>query len=287
VIDLHMHSIYSDGSDEPEDLVAAASRRGLRGISLTDHDTVGGVRRFLEAAAREGVPALSGVEISVDTDEGPMHLLGYGFDREDAPLNDRLHWLREGRNERNREILEKLRDLGKPLSMEQVRACAGAEVVGRPHIADALVRAGLVKSRDAAFKLYLGKGGNAYVDRRRLAAAEAIALIRAAGGAAVMAHPVTMKRGARRLERLISALQKAGLSGIEVYHPEHTAKQTELYRRLADEGGLVATGGTDYHGVSSPDIRLGVGFGSLRVPDDCWDALAQRLGLTLSHTAGP
>ena len=116
MIDLHMHSIYSDGSDAPEELVAEASRIGLRGVALTDHDTAGGVRRFLEAAEGAGIAALSGVEISVDTDEGPMHLLGYGFRLEDGALNEKLRWLREGRDERNRVILEKLHDLGKPLS---------------------------------------------------------------------------------------------------------------------------------------------------------------------------
>jgi predicted metal-dependent phosphoesterase TrpH len=267
MIDLHTHSTFSDGSLTPEELVAEAERSGVTAVALTDHDTTGGLRRFLDAAGRSRVRGVPGVEISADFNPGTLHMLGYFVDPAYAPMEESLRWIREGRELRNAEILRKLQKLGMDITWEEVKSYAGEDVVGRPHFAQALQARGYVKSKDEAFDRFLGKGKPAYADRRRFAPMDCIRLIREAGGLAVLAHPFTLGLKAEETRELMRDLRDAGLEGVEVYYSEHSPDMMKLYLAMARELGLVATGGSDFHGAMAPHIALGRGLGNLAVPE--------------------
>lgn len=276
MIDLHTHSIFSDGSLTPEELITAAMAARLTAVALTDHDTTAGVPRFLAAAQRGGLRGVAGVEVSAEHHPGALHMLGYFFDPAHTGLQEKLARLRAGRTERNREILQHLHALGVELTWDEVHALAGGEVVGRPHFARALIARGHVKDKDEAFARFLARGKPAYAERFRLTPAASIQMIRAAGGVAVLAHPCSLKLGQKQLRALLVELRDAGLGGVEVYHSEHNAAQTKLFQRLATELGLALTGGSDFHGALTPDLKLGRGFGALRIPDELLHALEAR-----------
>ncbi len=281
MIDLHTHSTFSDGSLTPEELVERGAEIGLTAIALTDHDTLAGVPRFLAACeklAPQGGPAgIAGVEFSAEVSRGTMHIIGYGIDLEHDGLAHTLRRLRRGRRERNAKILSCLSELGAEVTHEEVMACAGEHVVGRPHFAQALVARGHVGSKDEAFKKLLGKGAPAYMPRLRPSPAECISLIRDAGGVAVLAHPFTLDSRPRKLRLEVEALVTFGLQGIEVYYPEHSPEKQAVCEKLADSLGLLMTGGSDFHGAINPDIHLGRGFGSLRVFDELAERLTERI----------
>ncbi len=276
MIDLHMHSTFSDGSLTPEELLATAVQAQLSAIALTDHDSTRGLPRFLEAARGTTVRALPGVEISADFEGGTMHMLGYFIRHDDPKLNEGLEWIRNGRELRNAEILRKLNELGCDLTWDEVKSYAGEDVVGRPHFAQAMIAKGFIKEKDEAFDRYLGRGKPAYAERLRYTPVASAQLIRDAGGVAVLAHPFTLNLGMTALRALLVELKSAGLDGIEVYYSEHNSDLQRQYHQLAKELNLVATGGSDFHGALSPDIRMGVGFGGLRIPDDIVEKLEAR-----------
>ncbi len=280
MVDLHLHSTFSDGSEEPEALVALGAAAGLTALSLTDHDTTQGSARFAVAAAAHGIRSILGVEISAEHPGGELHLLGFGMDPEQAELQENLEALREGRHRRNLGILEKLGDLGIPLEYDAVVSLAGdREVVGRPHFAMALVSAGHVRDKQEAFSRYLAYGAPAYCDRLRLGPARAMTLIRAAGGVPVLAHPLLLRLNRDPLRKLVAGLRKEGLCGIEAYYPGQSPQATAALLRLARDLGLLVTGGSDFHGPPDSNFRIGTGFGDLRVPEECYDKLAERCGL--------
>ena len=276
VIDLHTHSTCSDGSLTPEELAAAAAATKLEAVALTDHDTTDGLPRFLVAARRVGLCGITGIEISAEHHPGAMHMLGYFLDPSHTGLQEDLARLRKGRSERNRQILHKLCALGLELTWDEVHALAGGEVVGRPHFAQALIKRGHVKDKGEAFARFLARGRPAYAERLRLSPADSIQMIRNAGGVPVLAHPCSLKLGQKQLRTLLMELRSAGLEGIEVYHSEHNTSQTRLYHRLATDMGLAMTGGSDFHGALMPDIKLGRGFGGLRVLADLLPKLEAR-----------
>ena len=276
MIDLHMHSTFSDGSLTPEELLVEAAQTGLSAIALTDHDTTGGLKRFFAAAKGGSVRAIAGVEISADFKPGTMHMLGYFISAENGAFEERLRWIREGREIRNAEILAKLQALGFELTWDEVKAYAGEDVVGRPHFAQALLARGYVANKDEAFDKLRGKGKPAYADRRRLTPEDAVQLVVSAGGVAVLAHPFTLDLSADATRKLLSGLKDAGLAGIEVYYSEHNPDMVRLYESMARDLDLVATGGSDFHGALAPAIRMGKGFGGLSVPDEVVPALEAR-----------
>ncbi len=276
MIDLHMHSRFSDGTDTPEELIALAVEQGATAVALTDHDTVHGIGRFLAAAKEQGVRAISGVEVSTSSASNEMHMLGYCLAHEDAVLARQLDWIRSAREARNEEILHKLHKLGMHMSWQEVCRHAGDQVIGRPHFARAMVARGYVGSTKEAFSRYLARGCPAYARRRILTAQEAIEIIRGAGGVPVLAHPFVLQVNQLELSDLVKALRDMGLEGIEAYYPQHTADQTRYYVQLAKEYDLIPTGGSDYHGRATPDLRIGRGYGDLRVPNDIPDRLAER-----------
>jgi len=276
MIDLHVHSTFSDGALPPEALVEAAVRAGLGGMALTDHDTLDGIPSFLSAAAAHpGFRAIAGVEVSVAHEHGPLHILAY-FVSPGGPLEPRLAEIRRGREERNASLFRRLEELGIPVDPDEVARTARGGLIARPHFARAMVERGWVASRDEAFERYLARGRPAYVDRFRYPAAEMIAAIRAGGGVTVLAHPGLLRCEGRRLAETIEELAGAGLGGLEVWHSRHAAEKTRRLLRMARRFDLVPTGGSDYHGDSAPGLRLGAGSGAVRAPDDMIDRLAAR-----------
>jgi 3',5'-nucleoside bisphosphate phosphatase len=279
VIDLHVHSVFSDGTNSPLELVALAEERGLKALALTDHDTVGGIEEFLLATSASSVEAVPGIELSAECERGTMHILGYYVDHNCPVLLEKIEKVRTGRETRNLEILKKLNKLGYVLRWSDVEKHAGRDVVGRPHFAAALMERGLVKSKKNAFDLLLAKGRPAYHERYRYSAEECIDLIRGAGGVAVLAHPATLNLPDIRLRELICDLRDCGLAGVEAYYAEHHPENIKKYAAWAEELGMICTGGTDYHGAMTPDLKLGSGFGGLMIPDEVLAALKRVAGV--------
>lgn len=276
MIDLHTHSTFSDGSLSPVELVERAQQAGLTAIALTDHDGMLGIDVFMEACGRVGIRGVPGVEISVDFGPGTLHMLGFFMDHRQPAVETALLKLRGSRKERNGRILEKLNQLGMALTWDEVAAFSKEDVIGRPHFAKALIQKGYVKDKDEAFNRLLGKGKPAYVDRYRLTAAESIDMIRGAGGVPVLAHPFTLGYQRNRLREFVGELARLGLQGLEVYYAEHNVEQQRYCLAIAQETGLALSGGSDFHGDLNPSVRLGVGFGSLNVPDEWVDLLYAR-----------
>jgi predicted metal-dependent phosphoesterase TrpH len=278
MIDLHCHSTFSDGSLTPEQLIAEAAQIGLAALALTDHDTTAGLPRFLAAAAGTPVRAVPGVELSVDCSSGVMHMLGYWMDLDNSELVRQMEWIRDGRAMRNRAMFEKLNALGFAMTWDEVQGFAGEDVVGRPHFAQVMLQKGYAKDKNEAFDKWLGDGKPGYADRPRLTAEVAVALIRQAGGVAVLAHPFSLRVGKEAMAALFLELAGVGLAGVECYYSEHSADLTKDYLEMAKRANLVPTGGSDFHGEVSPGIRLGSGFGGLNVPDEVLAQLEARRG---------
>lgn len=277
-IDLHAHTVVSDGTLTPTELVELAAREGLAAIAVTDHDHVGGIAEARRAGERLGVEVVPGIELSVSHRAGEFHLLGYLLDPEESRLLAALATLREDRAGRAARIVERLNALGVDVSIEDVAREAGTDgggSIGRPHVARALMAKGLVGSMKEAFDLYLADGRPAAVPKRKMTAQEALALVHGAGGVAVLAHPVTVRVEAR--EALVRELAQLGLDGIEVTHSKHGAAEREAFGSLARELGLVETGGSDFHGENKPDVRLGSGKeGNVSVDASAVEALRTR-----------
>jgi hypothetical protein len=275
-VDLHTHSSASDGTDSPAVLVGRARDAGLSAIAITDHDTLSGIEEATSAAEGADLRLIPGVELSVDHAGRKMHLLVYFLEAGAGPLQDRLAWLRAGRDQRNLEMLTKLRALGYEVDVAEVAAQAGGESVGRPHIADALVARGAFDSRSEAFAELLGDGGTAYVERPRLSVTEAIALATESGAVTAVAHPYTIEGNRDTYPALFAELHDLGLVGLEAYYPEHSPDLRRHLADLATDLGLVVTGGSDYHGAGKPGLHVGTGFGDLMVPDTALTDLEER-----------
>jgi predicted metal-dependent phosphoesterase TrpH len=259
-IDLHTHSTASDGVLQPSDLVVLAGRRGVDVIALTDHDTVSGVEEARATGAAVGVRVVAGIELSARHENRTLHVLGYFVDTAAEALSRTLEEMHAERRQRAESMISKLSDLGFELTLEDVLAQTKGAVVARPHIARALVARGYVRSvRDAFTADLIADGGRADVPRRRLAPIEAVALLRQAGGVAVLAHPGVAHHdgsGESIDESLILELAQSGLSGLEVDHPDHEPPIRERLRALAAAADLIPTGGSDFHGESDRPIAL-------------------------------
>lgn len=284
MIDLHTHTTVSDGGDSPTELVMRAAAVGLDAIAVTDHDNDLGCDEAQAAGKEHGVEVVRGVEISCDVDalEGfspsarpTMHLLGYFVPASDNPLSDGLAELRHHRANRNVHIVERLNELGIPVTFEEVEAEAGGpgSQIGRPHFAAVLVRHGAVPDYQTAFDDYLAKGAKAYIGRKLLKPAEAIELMLSAGAVPVLAHPFTLNLEIHELERFVTGLVAAGLKGIEGYHGDLPDADQEPYRALGRKHGLVLSGGSDYHGDMRPDRGLPGGKCGVTVPAKALDEI--------------
>ena len=287
-IDLHIHSTASDGTLTPREIVSMAADLELAAIAITDHDTIDGAREALASGIPPSLQFVPGVEISATPvfdgrGDSSYHILGYFIDLDDPMLNRLLAKLQKARSGRNPEIIKKLHAVGFDISLDEVRAAAGGGQVGRPHIAQVLLEKKYVKSIDHAFNDFLSKGRPAYVDKFRIDCQGAIDIITDAGGIPVLAHPGLISvESDDELETLVASLKEAGLAGLEVYYPQHSAKQVAQFEKLAASLDLLITGGTDFHGELKPDISMGIGDGSLFVPVQLFEAMLARK----SHASG-
>ncbi len=266
--DLHLHTRYSDGNYAPAELVRAAQQAGLAAIAVTDHDTLDGVAPTIRAGSAMGVEVIAGVEITCRVDAKEVHLLGY-FDGDGWKSPALIAVLDHAKREREQRVVEfvrKLNELGFRLTLEDVRATTGAGTLGRPHVAEALVRRKHVRSLDEAFERFLKRGRPAYVERHRMTVAEAIGHIRRAGGLAVLAHP-----GLYGLDHRIRELMDQGLAGLEVWHSKHSRSQVEHYLQLTENLYLLATGGSDDHGPGRDSL-----LGTVKIPYERVEALKRR-----------
>lgn len=247
MIDLHNHTTASDGELSPTALVERAAGLGVRALAVTDHDTVAGLAEARAAGARLGVHVVDGVELSATrAGGGTVHVLGYLFDPASPALTEPLGRLQASRRLRNEGIAERLAALGVPVELSAVRARAHG-VVGRPHFAAELIACGHARSVDEAFDRWLARGRPAYVERDELRPDEAVRMVHAAGGVAVLAHPMVYAQSDERVERMIAELAAAGLDGVEIDYPSHTAGQKTMLDCFARRYGLVRTGGSDFH----------------------------------------
>jgi 3',5'-nucleoside bisphosphate phosphatase len=254
--DLHTHSTWSDGTETVTHNVLLAVERGLSGLGVTDHDTTEGLVEAEAAARGLDLEIVPGVEFSAEYDGASLHVLAYWIDPSDEALRTELRRLSDSRFRRGELMVEKLQELGYELSFEQVRRIAGDDLIARPHVAQAMVEAGIVQSEKEAFDRFISDGGIAYVPKHALDPMEALELIRSAGGVCVLAHP-GMWRGSDSVpDELIERMAEGGMVGLEVFHPDHDEPQRARYAYLAERLALVPTGASDCHGARY-DFRLG------------------------------
>jgi predicted metal-dependent phosphoesterase TrpH len=277
-LDLHLHTTHSDGSCTPTEVVNMARHAGVTALAITDHDIMTGVTEAMTAGQQCGIEIIPGVEISSFTGNSELHVLGYFLDQQDPDLLARLKTLRDGRHRRNPQIIERLQTLGIDITYDEVRALAGSDSVGRPHIARALMDKRVVTSAKEAFDRFLAEGKPAYVPRELPSPAEAISWIKAARGLAVLAHPTWVKVAEQSLVDLVRQLKADGLDGVEVYYSTHAARQTREYLSLAQQLGLLVTGGSDFHGLTKPDIEVGIGKGTLHIPTSLLPKMKEAAG---------
>lgn len=268
--DLHIHSLFSDGSDTPEEIVEKASQQGLAALSLTDHDTVAGLPAAEAAGRRYSLEVIPGIEFSTESANRDIHILGYFLNIQYPELLEQLAKFQDVRRERIVKMVDKLRQLGiGSISADEIFEGAPNATVGRPHLASQLVKKGLVKDIPTAFEKYLGEDRPAYVPKYKQTPFEAIDLIRRAGGVSVLAHPMVTNR-----DELIPQMVERGLGGIEVYYPNCLPKVSEFYQKLALKHGLAMTGGSDYHGDKKDYLYIG----KVCVPYEWVEELKKRIG---------
>ena len=281
MIDLPSHATASDGELSPSALVDQAVKTGLSALALTDHDTVSGVAEARTRAAERGLRLVAGVELEIAFEPGEFHLLGLGVDENDLALRGALSLLADARRDRNRNIVELMRSAGIDADYEEIVRSAGTPHLGRPHLADHLVRARAARTRQDAFDRFLGKGRPFYLPKECLEFGDALRLIRGSGGIAVVAHPYSLFVSKTKLAGLMDEWKERGIEGIEAHHPTAKLGQCRILERMALERGFAVTAGSDWHGPGRPECGLGRSAGGIQVPDALLETLDLRLGRRL------
>jgi 3',5'-nucleoside bisphosphate phosphatase len=275
-IDLHAHTTASDGTFTPTQLMEHAVEKGLTAVAVTDHDTTDGLPEAAQAARQRGIEFVPGIELSISYHSGRFHMLGYFIDWENPTLAGRLQLLKENRIKRNQLMAAKMEELDLPVTLEDIIAESGGGQVGRPHMAMAMVKKGIVSTVQEAFDKYLADGAMAHFPKDKITAEEGIELIHAAGGLAVMAHPDSLKMDNATLLEDLKRLKEQGLDGIECYYNNHSPQRSRDLLAIAQEAGLIATGGSDFHGAAKPHVQLGVVVEGQPVPNSVLSALKER-----------
>lgn len=276
MIDLHSHSTFSDGSESPERVVELAVAAGCTALALTDHDGTGGLGRAEARASELGIEIVPGCEVSCSFSPGTMHVLCYFVTPDASPLQDELVRLRGDRESRNARMAEQLQAIGMPVSYDEVLDEAGGIGAGRPHFAAVLVRKGIVGTVQEAFDTLLAKGGPGYVSKARVVIETVIDLVTRSGGVAVLAHPLSLGLERPTLARELGRLREIGLIGVECHYGRYAPAVRDELATLAGRIGLVATGGSDFHGSYKPDLSVGTGTGDLDVPSSVLAELTAR-----------
>ncbi len=276
IVDLHVHSNHSDGSFTPSELVSYAVEKGLSVMALTDHDTVAGLGELKEAAATtSGAPELvSGIELSTDREGKDIHIVGLMIDETDEGFLTWLKKFQNSRDERNETMCERLqKEAGLDISFDALKAEFPGAVITRAHYAKYFLRHGITKSLKEGFERYVGDHTPFFVPRRKVTPEEGVALILAAGGIPVLAHPFQYAYGKEKLEKLTADLKEAGLLAIEAYYTTHSPSDTQEILEMAKRHGLMVSGGSDFHGSNKVGVDLAVGKGNLEVPFEVYERL--------------
>ncbi|MBN1130504.1 MAG: PHP domain-containing protein [Chitinispirillaceae bacterium] len=252
-VDLHIHTIHSDGTSTVQEVLEAASRKGLAAVAITDHDCIDAYPAAIELGSQMGVEVVPGVELSSEIEGADIHILGYYIDFTDPTLNRILQEMKEARFQRARKMIENLNRQGVDLRFETVLAIAGVGAIGRPHIAAAMLREELVYSFREAFEKYLGYGLPAYVEKYKMRPRDVFDLIKGAGGIPILAHP-----GVTRVDERIKEFIDDGVMGLEAYHTEHSAAYQQQYIKIARKYGLAITGGSDFHNANHNKSEIGI-----------------------------
>jgi len=260
--DLHVHSTASDGLLDPEELLVRAEEIGLKGLAITDHDTVHGIEEAYAFLTTNplSLQFIPGIEMNTELDENEVHILGYFIDYHNSRLLHRLEEIREARWDRARKMVYRLKSMGLAISFEQVEKLAQGDLIGRPHVARALTEKGYVFSVKEAFDKFIGKGRPAYVPRYKFLPREAIELIKSAGGVPILAHPGLLPNA-----ELVYEIINLGIAGLEVYYPEHTPQQIGRFLQLCQQFNLLVTGGSDFHGTGRHESRNRLGCSGIDV----------------------
>lgn len=267
-VDLHVHSTASDGTLTPSEVIKLAKEIDLRAVALTDHDTIDGVKEALSAGRELGIEVIPGVELSCSYNNKEIHMVGLFINHNDAFFCEKLDELKITRDNRNYEMADKFKEMGIPITFEEIRAHYPDAIITRAHFASYLYEQGYVSSVKDAFDRYLNDNGPCFVPRYKMPASETIRLIHEAGGIAILAHPILYRMGNQALSEMVESLAKCGLDGIEAIYSTYTPSDESLIRRLAKTNNLVLSGGSDFHGANKPAIKLGTGLGRLRVHYD-------------------
>lgn len=276
IIDMHVHSSASDGTFSPYALLAEAKKAGLSAMALTDHDTMDGIDEAAAAAEELGIELVAGVEFSTDYQGHEIHVLGYYLSQEYPRLKAKLEEFRDFRATRNVRMVKRLQEEGFSITMEELTEKFPDSVLTRAHIARFLCETGQLPDVRTVFAEYLGENCRCYIQRPKISPVEAVILIREAGGLAVLAHPVLYHLTDEELKQLIFEMKEAGLCGLEAVYSENTAADEARMRSLAEEAGLLISGGSDFHGKNKPDIQLGTGKGNLHIPYSYLQALKDK-----------
>lgn len=276
-VDLHLHTTYSDGTLSPTELVDLCAQKGLKVIAISDHDSTEGVAEARSAATKHGIEIIPAIELSTDVPDNEIHMLGYFVDIEDTGFQDLLREFRAGREDRGRQMVERLRQLGMEITWEEVELIADGAAVGRPHIAQAMIDRGYVSEWQEAFERYIGRTGPAYVERTRLEPEEAVQVLLENGALPVMAHPLYYEReDTQKLRRVVASLKEAGMIGLEVHYGEFSESEIDMLANIAAELDLVPCGGSDYHASGKPGEIIP---GEAGPPMSTVDALREKKGL--------
>lgn len=280
LIDLHLHTTASDGSFSPSEVVTLAHKAKLKAIAITDHDTLSGLDEAKQKANELNIEFIRGCELSTRHINSDVHILGFFIPEEKEKiqeLQENLNLFIDRRNKRNKIIIQKLQENGISITLEEVEKEAGGKVIARPHIANVLLQKKVVKDIREAFDNWLAKGQKAYVPREAITPHEAVKLLHNAGALAVLAHPRLITCTDEELQKLIEELIPLGLNGLEMYHSAHSFDDERKYLELATKYNLCVTGGSDFHGRCKPNIAIGKGKGSLRVPACILDEMKKRI----------
>ena len=277
-VDLHLHSVYSDGSFTPGEIVSDAEKKGLSALILTDHDTTEGTSLMLKACAQAGIRTIPGIEISCTWKDKSIHILGYGMDYRNGHFQKQLAEWQGDRERRNRAITEKLRKGGYDISMKQLHAHFPGAILTRAHIAVYMAEKQMVPDKNAVFSSLIGKGCPYYVPRKPIPPGDAVRFLLSHGGVPVFVHPILTRMTPEMLDSFTGYLAELGLKGMEGYYSGYTVEDEALVAEIAAKYGLILTGGSDFHGTAKPSISIGTGKGGLRVPFSCYESLISMTG---------
>lgn len=279
IIDLHAHSTASDGTYTPAEVAKLAKTIGLAAIALTDHDTIDGLEEFQKAGAALGIETITGIEFATlwgKHHRPEIHIVGLGFDPNHPVLSERMKEIKESRDIRNQKMCEKLSSIGLYITLDEVAANAGGEIITRAHFANVLLQKGYIAKKEDAFSRYISTGLPGYVEREFLTPELCIQTIKEAGGAAILAHPTLYGLNMEQLEELCGELIPCGLDGIECQYSTYSPAETKAITALAEKMHLLPSGGSDFHGKNKPNIHLGSGKSNLAIPYSFWEELKKR-----------